>query len=89
MEYLFGIVSIFLCMLVVISSGESQNNIQAMGRSVLRLLACFLFLFGVGVACDYIDIPTKYYGFVKVDHQLSYALVIEVGALVLATLSRK
>lgn len=89
MIYLFTIVSVLLCIATIISSDEPQNNIAAMSRSIFRLLSCVLFTIGLAVAFNYINVPTKYYGYVKLDIQLGYALIFESSALVMAILSRK
>lgn len=58
-----------------------------MSRALLRALAVALLGTSFAMAFGIVDIPSTYYGFVKVQHQLTYATVVGLGAVTLAILS--
>lgn len=86
MEYLLVIVALFL--IVVIMTGDSnEKGFTAMSRALLRALAVALLGTSFAMAFGVVEIPSTYYGFVKVQHQLTYATVVGLGAVTLAILS--
>lgn len=87
MEYLLILGSLVLILLVVMTGDKHENSVNALARSVLRLMAMVLFAVSFAVAFGIVEIPTKYYGYVKLQHQLTYATVIGLGAVTVAILS--
>ncbi|UPT52985.1 hypothetical protein [Hafnia phage yong3] len=87
MEYLLALIGIVLIAIVVIACDKRERGLTGMARVLLRVLAVALFATGFGVAFQIIEMPTKYYGFVKLQHQLTYATIFELGAVTLAMLS--
>ena len=69
-------------------TGDSnEKGFTAMSRALLRALAVALLGTSFAMAFGIVDIPITYYGFVKVQHQLTYATVVGLGAVTLAILS--
>ncbi|ANY29820.1 hypothetical protein [Escherichia phage Greed] len=87
MEYLLVVVSLFLIIVVIMTGDSNEKGFTAMSRALLRALAVALLGTSFAMAFGIVDIPSTYYSFVKVQHQLTYATVVGLGAVTLAILS--
>lgn len=87
MEYLLVVVALFLIIVVIMTGDSNENSLTAMSRALLRALAVALLGTSFALAFGIVEIPSNYYGFVKIQHQLTYATVVGLGAVTLAILS--
>lgn len=87
MEYLLVIVALFLIIVVIMTGDSNEKGLAAMSRALLRALSVSLLGTSFAMAFGIVEIPSTYYGFVKVQHQLTYAAVFGLGAVTLAILS--
>lgn len=87
MEYLLVIVALFLIIVVIMTGDSNEKGLRAISRALLRALSVSLLGTSFAMAFGIVEIPSTYYGFVKVQHQLTYATVFGLGAVTLAILS--
>ncbi|WPJ68494.1 hypothetical protein OMDBNIEC_00008 [Salmonella phage STP-SP5] len=87
MDYLLVVAALILIVIVVMTGDKNEKGFNAMSRALLRALSVALFATSFAMAFGVVEVPTKYYGFVKLQHQLTYATVFGLGAVTLAILS--
>lgn len=87
MEYLLVVTALVLIIVVVMTGDKDEKGFNAMSRALLRALSVALFATSFAMAFGVVEVPTKYYGFVKLQHQLTYATIFGLGAATLAILS--
>ncbi|AIB07019.1 hypothetical protein E4849_23545 [Salmonella enterica subsp. enterica serovar Anatum] len=87
MEYLIAAISILLMIVVVVTTEKKEQGVIGLAVALLRVLSIALLMTSFSIAFDIIELQSDYYGFVKFQHQLTYAIIFGLGSVSLAVLS--
>lgn len=87
MGYLIIATSVLLMAIVIMTTEKEKHGVTIVAFALLRVLSIALFVTSFAIAFDIVEIPSDYYGFVKLQHQLTYAVIFGLGSITLAILS--
>lgn len=87
MGYLIIAISVLLMAIVIMTTEKEKHGVTIVAFALLRILSIALFVTSFAIAFDIVEIPSDYYGFVKLQHQLTYAVIFGLGSVTLAILS--
>lgn len=87
MGYLIIAISVLLMAIVIMTTEKEKHGVTIVAFALLRVLSITLFVTSFAIAFDIVEIPSDYYGFVKLQHQLTYAVIFGLGSVTLAILS--
>lgn len=87
MGYLIIAISVLLMAIVIMMTEKEKHGVTIVAFALLRILSIALFVTSFAIAFDIVEIPSDYYGFVKLQHQLTYAVIFGLGSVTLAILS--
>ncbi|AGF89363.1 hypothetical protein NW995_002482 [Salmonella enterica] len=87
MEYLIAAISGLLMIVVVVTTEKKEQGITGLAVALLRVLSIALLMTSFSIAFDIVELQSDYYGFVKFQHQLTYAIIFGLGSVSLAVLS--
>lgn len=87
MGYLIIAISVLLMAIVIMTTEKEKHGVTIVAFALLRVLSIALFVTSFAIAFDIVEIPSDYYGFVKLQHQLTYAVIFGLGSVTLAILS--
>lgn len=87
MEYMIAAISVLLMAVVIVTTDKKKHGVIVLAFALLRVLSVALFMMSFAIAFGIVEIPSDYYGFVKLQHQLTYAIIFGLGSVSLAILS--
>lgn len=87
MGYLIIAISVLLMAIVIMTTEKEKHGVTIVAFALLRVLSIALFVTSFAITFDIVEIPSDYYGFVKLQHQLTYAVIFGLGSVTLAILS--
>lgn len=87
MEYMIAAISVLLMAVVIVTTDKKKHGVIILAFALLRVLSVALFMMSFAIAFGIVEIPSDYYGFVKLQHQLTYAIIFGLGSVSLAILS--
>ncbi|HFW5086704.1 TPA: hypothetical protein ACIBVD_001743 [Salmonella enterica subsp. enterica serovar Javiana] len=87
MEYLIAAISVLLMIVVVVTTEKKEQGVMGLAVALLRVLSIALLMTSFSITFDIVEIQSDYYGYVKLQHQLTYAIIFGLGSVSLAILS--
>ena len=72
---------------VVITTEKKEQGVIGLAVALIRVLSIMLLVTSFSIAFDIVELQSDYYGFVKLQHQLTYAVIFGLGSVSLAVLS--
>lgn len=87
MEYMYIAFSLLLMIVVVITTEKKEQGVIGLAVALIRVLSVMLLVTSFSIAFNIVELQSDYYGFVKLQHQLTYAVIFGLGSVSLAVLS--